>query len=222
MAIDATLTDNDLEFIEIANPTSSSIDLTNWRLRGEADYDFAAGTSLAAGEAIIVVSFDPADIINTFKLSAFRAHYNISAGVTIVGGFTGALSNSSGRISLQQPDTPDALGVIPRVVVDEVVYDDLAPWGDADGSGLSLERADLSANGNLASSWVAAAPTPGAFESDFLLGDANLNSVVDFSDIPAFIAILQAGTYLDQADVNRDGVVDFADIPFFIDLLSQQ
>ena len=123
---------------------------------------------------------------------------------------------------MQQPDTPDALGVIPRVVVDEVVYDDLAPWGDADGSGLSLERADLSANGNLASSWVAAAPTPGAFESDFLLGDANLNSVVDFSDIPAFIAILQAGTYLDQADVNRDGVVDFADIPFFIDLLSQQ
>ena len=77
-------------------------------------------------------------------------------------------------------------------MVDEVVYDDLAPWGDADGSGLSLERADLSANGNLASSWVAAAPTPGAFESDFLLGDANLNSVVDFSDIPAFIAILQA------------------------------
>ena len=222
LAIDATLTDNDLEYIEIANPTSSTIDLTNWRLRGEADYDFVAGTSLAAGEAIIVVSFDPADIINTFKLSAFRAHYNISAGVTIVGGFTGALSNSSGRISLQQPDTPDALGVIPRVVVDEVVYDDLAPWGDADGSGLSLERADLSANGNLASSWVAAAPTPGAFESDFLLGDANLNSVVDFSDIPAFIAILQAGTYLDQADVNRDGVVDFADIPFFIDLLSQQ
>jgi len=39
LAIDATLTDNDLEYIEIANPTSSSIDLTNWRLRGEADYD---------------------------------------------------------------------------------------------------------------------------------------------------------------------------------------
>jgi len=222
LAIDATLTDNDLEFIEIANPTSSAIDLTNWRLRGEADYDFAAGTSLAAGEAIIVVSFDPSDFLNAAKLSAFRSQYNISTGVTIVGGYTGSLSNSSGRISLQQPDTPDALGAVPHVVVDEVVYDDLAPWGDADGSGLALERADLSANGNLASSWVAASPTPGVFESDFLLGDASLNNVVDFSDIPSFIAILQAGTYLDQADINRDGVVDFSDIPFFIDLLAQQ
>ena len=58
-------------------------------------------------------------------------------------------------------------------MVDEVVYDDLAPWGDADGSGLSLERVELSANGNFASSWVAATPRPGDFENDFLLGDAN-------------------------------------------------
>jgi len=102
-------------------------------------------------------------------------------------------------------DTPDPLGDIPRVVVDEVVYDDLAPWGDADGSGLTLERAELSANGNFAGSWIAAVPTPGDFESEFLLGDANQNGVVDFADIPAFIAILQAGTYLDEADINRDG-----------------
>ena len=222
LAIDSALTDNDLEYIEIANPTSAAIDLTNWRLRGEADYDFAAGTSLAAGEAIVVVSFDPSDLANLLKTAAFRAHYNISNGVTLVGGFTGSLSNSSGRISLQQPDTPDALGIIPHVVVDEVVYDDLAPWGDADGSGLTLERDALAANGSLADSWIAAVPTPGTFEDDFLLGDASLNSIVDFGDIAPFIAILQAGDYLDEADINRDGVVDFADIPFFIELLQAQ
>ena len=222
LGLDPTLTESDLEYIEIANPTSGAIDLTNWRLRGEADYDFAAGTSLAAGEAIVLVSFDPNDITSTFKVAAFRAHYNISNSVTLVGGFTGTLSNSAGRISLQQPDTPDALGVIPHVVIDEVVYDDLAPWGDADGSGLTLQRDALAANGSLADSWIAAVPTPGVFEDNFLLGDASLNSVVDFGDIPSFIAILQAGEYLDEADINRDGVVDFADIPFFIDLLVAQ
>ena len=103
-----------------------------------------------------------------------------------------------------------------------MVYDDLAPWGDADGSGLTLKRDALAANGSLADSWIAAVPTPGVFEDNFLLGDASLNSVVDFGDIPSFIAILQAGEYLDEADINRDGVVDFADIPFFIDLLVAQ
>jgi len=52
-----------------------------------------------------------------------------------------------------------------------------------------------------------------------ILGDANLDGVATFADIPAFIAILQAGTFLDQADCNQDGVVDFADIPMFIAIL---
>ena len=116
------------------------------------------------------------------------------------------------------------LGEIPHVVVDEVVYDDLAPWGDADGSGLVLERDDLSANGNLATSWIAAAPTPGVFEfeREFVLGDSNQDGVLDFLDIPAFISILQAGTYLEEADANEDGEVDFLDIPAFINLLANR
>ena len=218
LAIDSTLIDNDLEFIEIANPTNGAIDLTNWRIRGEVDFDFAAGTTLAAGAAVVVVSFDPA--LEPTKLAAFQAHYGISSGVTIVGGFSGSLSNSSGRISLQQPDTPDSSGVFPHVVVDEVVYDDLGPWPDADGSGQSLHRDDLDANGNLASSWTADAPTPGIFEDDFLLGDANQDGVVDFLDITPFINLLTSGTYLAQADTNEDGVVNFADISSFIFFLA--
>jgi len=53
-----------------------------------------------------------------------------------------------------------------------------------------------------------------------ILGDCNLDGVVDFSDIPAFIAILQSGTFLEQADCNQDGVVDFSDILAFITILS--
>ena len=224
LAIDSTLTDNDLEYIEIANPTSSGIDLTDWRIRGESDFDFAAGTSLAAGAAIVVVSFDPSLAINANKLAAFQAHYSLASSVTIVGGLNDSLSNSTGRISLQQPDAPDLLGAIPHVVVDELVYDDLSPWANADGNGQVLERDDLTANGALSTSWVAAAPTPGAgdFGDDFLIADVNLDGIVNFLDIAPFIAILTNNTYQLEADVNQDGVVSFLDISFFITELTNQ
>ena len=57
---------------------------------------------------------------------------------------------------------------------------------------------------------------------ELVIGDVNQDGVIDFADIPAFIAILQAGTFLDEADINGDGVVDFSDIPPFIDALTAQ
>lgn len=55
-----------------------------------------------------------------------------------------------------------------------------------------------------------------------LLGDVNLDSAVDFSDIPAFIAVLQSGEYQAEADCDENGLVSFADIPAFIAILSSQ
>jgi hypothetical protein len=52
-----------------------------------------------------------------------------------------------------------------------------------------------------------------------LLGDCNQDGVVNFSDIPSFIEILIAGTYLEEANCNQDGVVDFSDIDRFIEIL---
>ena len=59
-------------------------------------------------------------------------------------------------------------------------------------------------------------------EPEPLKGDCNLSGVVNFGDIPPFIAILQAGTYLTEADVNCDTVVNFSDIPPFIAILQGQ
>ena len=124
LAIDPTITDNDLEFIEILNPTSQSIDLTNWRLRGEADFNFLPGT-LAGGENLVVVSFDPALAINASRLLAFQTHYDIvGSGVTLVGPSFGSLSNNSGAVRLQQPDASDPT-LIAHVTIDELVYDDI-------------------------------------------------------------------------------------------------
>ena len=52
-----------------------------------------------------------------------------------------------------------------------------------------------------------------------LLGDVNLDGVVNFADIPPFIELLISGEIQAEADTNEDGVVSFADIPPFIELL---
>jgi len=57
-------------------------------------------------------------------------------------------------------------------------------------------------------------------EFEFLLGDCNIDGVVDFVDILPFISTLTTAEYLVQADTNEDGVIDFRDIVPFITLLS--
>ena len=54
-----------------------------------------------------------------------------------------------------------------------------------------------------------------------LLGDVNLDGVVDFFDIAPFISILSSG-FQTEADIDQNGVVDFFDIAPFIEVLSVQ
>jgi len=54
---------------------------------------------------------------------------------------------------------------------------------------------------------------------DIVLGDVNLDGMVDFSDIPAFIAVLSSGEFQAEADCDQSGMVSFADIPAFIAIL---
>lgn len=53
-----------------------------------------------------------------------------------------------------------------------------------------------------------------------VLGDANLDGVANFFDIPEFVSILSAGAYQDEVDCNADGHCDFFDIKPFVDCLS--
>ena len=52
-----------------------------------------------------------------------------------------------------------------------------------------------------------------------LLGDVNLDGVVNFSDIPAFVSVLLGNLFQCEADCDENGMVDFNDIPAFVDLL---
>jgi hypothetical protein len=164
LAIAPTIRSGDLEFVELHNHRSFAVDLTNWRLRGDVDFDFPPATTIASGETLVLISFDPADPQNADRVDGFRAHFGINSSVALAGPFSASLGNSYGRVELEHPDAApvDDPTVMPRVTLDEVFYDDLAPWPiEADGSGESLQRVAEFAYGNAAESWVAAEPTPG-------------------------------------------------------------
>lgn len=216
LEVNPSMTDNDLEFVEIANTTGAAIDLTNWRLRGGADYNFADGQTLAAGGRLVVVKFNPDNPENVNRVAAFRAHYGIDDTIQLVGGYGGQLNNSDDDVVVLSPiaSPADRPNFVPRVQADEVLYDDLAPWPvAADGTGSSLQRVDLTALGNAASSWVAGVPTPGT-AGDIVApirGDFDASGTVDAADINLLFEQIRSGANNGAFDLTADGLVDAAD-----------
>ena len=213
LAADPTLEDSDLEFIEIHNPTVASIDLTDWRVRGGIDYNFADGATLAAGEFLVLLKFDPTDPENINQLNAFRAHYGIDESVRLEGGYAGQLNNSDDRVTLMRPDLASPPNDRPRVQADEVLYDDLAPWPtNADGTsdGFSLQRVNANAFGNDSASWFGAPGTPGELLAS-IPGDLDGNGVVDPDDINALFVQMRSADPDLSFDLTGDGLVNAAD-----------
>jgi hypothetical protein len=163
--------DGDQEYIELYNPTANPIYLENtegpWRLDGAVDYTFEGNTAIRSGGRLIIVGFDPS--AEAGLLAAFIASYNtgpFTAGIDIVGPWTGNISNNGERLTLKKPHAPDQPGdPVYWVIVDEVIYADVSPWPvTADGSGDVLQRinADQHHSGNDPDNWKDAPPTPGS------------------------------------------------------------
>ena len=219
LAADPNVAADDLEFLEIYNPTNAAVDLTEWRIRGGVDFNFAPGLSLAAGETLVLIPFNPGDIQNANRLAAFRAHYDIDAGTTLLGGYAGQLSDSGERVELQRPDSPppeDPL-FIPRLSEDTVFYDNLPPWEtSAAGEGDSLNRSGVSAYGNLSGSWFAGLPSPGTVDLD-LPGDFTGDGVVNVEDINALFAAISDGNPDPRFDLDGNGNVGQSDVVFLVE-----
>jgi len=163
--------DSNEEYIELYNPTGGAILLQNaqgpWQLDGAVSWTFPSGKSIPAGGRLIVVGFDP--VIESSRLDAFKAVYNtgpLVAGVDIIGPWSGDLSNGGERLALERPQAPDVEGdPISWVIVDEVIYGDVAPWPESpDGDGDALQRilVDKYHSGNDPANWKGAAPSPGS------------------------------------------------------------
>ncbi|HWN93768.1 MAG TPA: lamin tail domain-containing protein, partial [Methylomirabilota bacterium] len=154
------------EFIELRNITGLAVPLfdqvrpTNgWRLQNGIDFTFPQGATLGADGYLIVVDFDPSDVL---ALAAFRARYSVQPTTPVFGPYAGKLDNGGESIELLMPDLPDG-AFVPYVLVDKVSYRDASPWpsGSVDGGGLSLQRRVASAYGNDAANWLGGPPTPG-------------------------------------------------------------
>ncbi len=139
------------DWVEIANPTASVVDLSGWRFEDEDHvFEMAAGVSLAPGELLLLVEDN----------AAFEAGYGVLEQVGGVFGF--GLSGGGERIALSSPT---------GCLVDAVEYDDALPWPlAADGGGASLELLDWYLPNENPSSWRASTVmggTPGEVNSVF-------------------------------------------------------
>lgn len=165
------------EFIELLNISDGFVPLfdpanrTNtWKLNGLA-YTFPINVTLGPSELLLLVTSDPA---------VFRTKYNVPSGVQILGPVSGTLQDSGERLTLDAPDTPNA-GVAPYVTMEEVRYNDKAPWPPAaDGSGPSLQRLSALAFGSDPINWTAASPTPGRLSEN---ADSDADGLPDWWEI---------------------------------------
>ena len=214
LAIHAELTADDLEFVEIHNPGMTHVLMTEWQVRGGVDFDFEPGTLLAPGQTIVVVPFNPDRLDNATRVAAFRTHYQIDQDVILVGGYRGQLNNQGEAVRLQRPDDPQGdPPTIPRLLEDEILYDDVAPWPvDAAQGGGSLTRISTDAYGNAAASWVAAAPSPGTIGQ--LPGDLTGDGVVNVEDIDRLSSAIRTGDH--QFDLTGDAIVDLNDLFYLV------
>jgi hypothetical protein len=145
------------EFVELkAVGDNGGGDLIGMRLNG-IGFTFSNSVTLSSNETLLLVATNPAD---------FRTKYGVPAEIQILGPYTGSLQDSGEKLELQRPDPPTTNG-IPWITIDEVRYNDRAPWPvAADGSGPSLQRIVTRDYANDPTNWVAAAATPGGHFTD--------------------------------------------------------
>ncbi|HEX5221861.1 MAG TPA: lamin tail domain-containing protein [Verrucomicrobiae bacterium] len=114
-----------LEFIELYNSNPWAEDLSGYRISGDADYTFPAGTSIPA-RSYRIVAARPTDMATVHGLSGVLGPLTNSTS----GNTTDVLDNGGGTLRLR--DELDS-------VLLEVEYDDESPWPvSPDGAGPSL------------------------------------------------------------------------------------
>jgi lamin tail-like protein/CotH protein len=213
----------ELEYVELFNPVDATILIQNnvgaWRLDGCVEYVFDEGLSLDAYGRLLVVGFDP--VVRTDLLAAFQETYAtgpLTAGVDVVGPFEVELDDITGRVAVERPQAPDALGdPVSWSILDETIYFHRSPWpAISDEAGASLQRQPSLLAGNDPVGWRSAPPTPvhpPAITED-INADGNVN-FLDFSALArAWLSELNDPGWNQACDLADplDGVVDFADL----------
>jgi hypothetical protein len=198
---------SDVTDIGMANLT-----VTNGRPSAEVTFTLSNGS----GADVDVNSFHM-DVV-AFRPNAARTYtLRVLSGDPMNDNSTNAITHLGGQLGTGH-DVHDDLDVDMMSLADHTL-------ADGESVVIQIEFTNGTGSGgghhlfldNVAFSTVITEPV--VVEPDVLLGDVDLNEMVDFADIPAFIAVLQGGTGQAEADCNEDGMVDFSDIPAFIAIL---
>jgi hypothetical protein len=208
-----TLSATEQTFVELWNPSNGQRELSGWRVRGAVDFDFPVGTTLAAGERIVLVAFSPTS--SPDRAAAFRARYPSVQQARLFGPFDGALERDGSTVRLLQPEDPLQLG-LGFVLVDRVSYESTPPWPAVLASRQSLTRASATSYGDLPSSWQAAAPSPGIASTSTGTGDFDGNGRVDVVDVDLLCVEIRTRGTRSNFDVNGDASINFNDMQFLI------
>lgn len=125
------------DWIELKNSSASSIDLSNWIFKDDADqhqYSIPVGTVIPANGYLVLAS----------DITAFKSiHPTVT---NVIGSFNFDFSNGGEMLRLF-----DYNNVLHR----SVLYDDIAPWPlEADGNGYTLEIINQSGDLNDGNNWM--------------------------------------------------------------------
>ncbi len=195
----------ELEFLELVNVDSATRDISQLTTDG-IGFVFPAGTVLAAGEAIVLVTFDP--VLEPAKEVSFRNVFGIGSGPRLFGPASGRLDNAGERVKLLKPEDPVTLAT-GDVLVDAVRYGTGIPWPlSADGGGDSLHRLSEHDYGGFVSSWIAAPPSPGLVPFVAPTADFDQDLDIDGNDFLAWQRGFGKSSSATQADGDADHDAD--------------
>ncbi|MDF1862270.1 MAG: lamin tail domain-containing protein, partial [Verrucomicrobiales bacterium] len=157
--------DSSLEYVELYNQLAIELDISNWRLDGEIEFDFPEGT-IIPGRGYLVVAKNPS------ALSAATGYANA------LGPFTKSLSNSgkaiylyNNNLSFRSQAGSGSIGEATaelegRRIMDELDYRDRHPWPlGPDGSGFTLAKREPDTGTPHPGNWTVSSQmngTPGA------------------------------------------------------------
>ncbi|MCH2021085.1 MAG: lamin tail domain-containing protein [Saprospiraceae bacterium] len=155
-----------LEFIELYNSGTSSVDISNWSFSQGVTLTFASGTSIPAGGYLVVV-YDSIAFMNYFGISGVE--------------FSGGLSNNGEDITLI-----NNVGT----TVDSVDYDG-SGWSTVSNiDGWSMELCNISGDHNNAANWNPGSNATGVFFNGFEVlatpGAANTCSTPPVINYPVY------------------------------------
>lgn len=138
--------DEDHEFVKIINAGDTAVELSGWSFDAGISFTFPDGTELGSYDTFVIAATQ----------TGFAAAFNTNPD----GVFQSSLSNKGETLRLVDAQ---------QVTVDQVTYDDIAPWPRSpDGDGDSLQLADLDADNADPRWWTAGPPSPTGANSPHL------------------------------------------------------